>query len=122
MTRRAARNRGRRAETIAALWLRLKCYAILARGYATREGEIDIIAQRGRTIVFVEVKARATREAALAAITPEKTRRMARAARRWLAHHPAARRCALRGDALLLTPGRRPRHLEDAFTLDLGAM
>ena len=50
--------RGRRAENIAAMFLRLKGYTILDRRCRTPFGEIDIIARRGKTIVFVEVKAR----------------------------------------------------------------
>ncbi|MCA1907094.1 MAG: YraN family protein, partial [Magnetospirillum sp.] len=52
---------GKRAEIMAAWWLRLKGYAILARGWTNRRGsgagEIDIVAKRGRLLVFVEVKA-----------------------------------------------------------------
>lgn len=116
----AARAFGLRAETLAACWLRLKFYKVLARSYAIREGEIDIIARRGRLIVFVEVKARPTLEAAAIAITPEKRRRIARAARHWLARHAQAQSCAWRGDAIFVAPGRWPRHVAGAVELDLG--
>ncbi|MFA6205965.1 MAG: YraN family protein [Methylocystis sp.] len=56
--RRAAYVYGLRAETAATLWLRARRYQILARNFRAHGGEIDIIAKRGRTIVFVEVKAR----------------------------------------------------------------
>ncbi len=48
------------AETRCALGLRLRGYRVLARRYKVPVGEVDIVARRGRTLVFVEVKARAT--------------------------------------------------------------
>ena len=49
---------GRRAEDLTALYLRLRGYLILERNWRTRWGEIDLIAEKGDTLVFVEVKAR----------------------------------------------------------------
>ena len=49
---------GRRAELWAAGYLRLKRYRILARRYKTKQGEIDIIARKGKIIVIIEVKYR----------------------------------------------------------------
>jgi putative endonuclease len=60
MKRQSAERGGRRAESLAAWWLRLKGWRILARRVRTPVGEIDLVARRGRTIAFVEVKARAT--------------------------------------------------------------
>src|SRR5690606_20781701 len=57
--RRRAERAGRRAETLAALFLRLKLYRIVAMRYKTPVGEIDIVARRGRMLVLVEVKQRA---------------------------------------------------------------
>lgn len=113
--RRRARGRGLRAEAIAALYLRCKGYRILARGYRTRSGEIDIIARRGRTLVLVEVKRRPSREDAAWAITPTQKQRIERAAAGFLAAHPAYSDLAVRFDALLLAPGRWPQHIEDAW-------
>lgn len=56
--RRHAAGFGRRAEWLAALLLSLKGYRILARNYVVRGGEIDLVARRGSTVIFVEVKAR----------------------------------------------------------------
>ena len=66
-------------EDLACAELERRGYAILERRYRTRFGEIDIVARDGRTIVFVEVKARLTREygGAAAAITAWKQRRVA---------------------------------------------
>lgn len=110
---------GLRAETIATLWLRGKLYSILARRYRLRGGEIDIIARRGRTIAFVEVKARATLEEAMTSITEEKRRRISRAASRWLAANPWAADHVLRADAVFVAPRRLPVHVEGAMELDL---
>jgi hypothetical protein len=60
--RRSAWLRGRRAEWLAAWWLRLKGYRILARDLRTPVGEIDLIARRGRVLALVEVKARPSLE------------------------------------------------------------
>lgn len=65
LERQRAERRGRRAEKIAAWFLRAKGYAVLARRYKTPVGEIDLVARRGRTLAFVEVKARKEGEAAL---------------------------------------------------------
>lgn len=52
------RETGRRAEDIATQALEHKDYKILERNFSNRFGEIDIIAQDGQTLVFVEVKAK----------------------------------------------------------------
>ena len=118
--RRRANRAGRRAETLAAAWLMLKRYRVLQRGFKVAGGEIDIVARRGTTIVFVEVKARDTRETALLAVDSAKRRRIARAAAVWLSHNPWAARSTFRGDAVLITPRRWPRHVEDAFPVEIG--
>ncbi len=118
--RRAAFVFGLRAETAAALLLRAKGYHVLARRYIAAGGEIDIIAARGDTIAFVEVKARPSIEAAMTAITVEKSRRIARAARHWLARNPAASAKTWRGDAVFLAPWRLPRHAPGFIELGIG--
>jgi putative endonuclease len=117
--RRARHLGGLRAETIATLWLRCKLYTILARRYRLRGGEIDIVARRGRTIAFVEVKARATLEEAMVSITEAKRRRLSRAAAHWLASNPWAADHVLRADAVFIAPRRLPLHVEAAMELDL---
>lgn len=51
---------GRRAESLACLYLRLKGYRILERRFKVRQGEVDIIARKGKAIAMIEVKQRAT--------------------------------------------------------------
>ncbi len=115
--RRLAHLLGLRAETIAAIFLALKGYSILARRYSANGGEIDLIARRGRAIAFVEVKARADLGVAADAISPAKQRRIARAARAWLTRNPWAMGFTLRGDAVFVVPGRLPQHLPAAYSL-----
>ena len=117
--RRRAHRFGLRAESIAALLLRLKGYHPLARRFAAAGGEIDLIVRRGATIAFVEVKARDDLDAAMEAITEAKRRRIGRAARIWLARNPWAAALNLRGDAVFVAPRRLPRHLAAAYRLDL---
>src|SRR5690606_25123476 len=80
MNRKRAEQGGRRAESFAALWLRLKGWTILARRLRTPVGEVDLVARRGRTLAFVEVKARATAEAAAQALDEYRLRRVVAAA------------------------------------------
>jgi putative endonuclease len=117
--RRRAHRFGLRAETIAAWLLRLKGYRVLARRFVVSGGEIDIVAQRGDAIAFVEVKARDDLDEAASAIHEAKRRRISRAARVWLTRNPWAAGSTLRGDAVFVAPGRLPRHLVAAYRLDL---
>ena len=103
---------------MAAVYLRLKGYRILAKRYSVRGGEIDIIARRGTAVAFVEVKYRPTLAAAMTAIDTWKSRRVTRAARVWLAANPWAARLTLRGDAVYLAPRHWPRHVIAAMPLD----
>lgn len=108
---------GRRGETLAILWLSAKGYRLLARRFGGKGGEIDLIMKRGRTIAFVEVKARGALEDALTAITPQKRRLVETRVRQWLARNPWAMDHDLRADAVFLAPWRRPRHVPGAFEL-----
>jgi putative endonuclease len=78
---------GKLGEDIATTQLWQQGYAILARRYRTRYGEIDIVAQDGATLVFVEVKARRSDRfgAAAESVTPWKQRRLAAMALDYLA-------------------------------------
>ena len=117
--RRGAHLFGLKAELLAALLLRLKGYSILAQRYAVSGGEIDIIARRGDSIAFVEVKARADLDMATDSITAAKRRRIARGARVWLARNPWAVGLTLRGDAVYVAPRRLPRHALSAYRLEI---
>lgn len=114
----AAYRRGLSAETLAAWLLRAKLYRVLAHRYRTPAGEIDIIARRGRTIAFVEVKTRANETEALEAVGAGARRRIARAAELWLAAHPGAAGFDLRFDLVIVVPGSLPRHVPAVFDVE----
>lgn len=80
-SRQAAERDGRRAEWLAALWLRVRGYRVLARNVRTPLGEIDMIVRRGNIVTFVEVKCRQTEGDARRAVTVKQRQRIARAAR-----------------------------------------
>jgi putative endonuclease len=103
------------AESRAAAYLMAKGYRVVARRFKTPVGEIDIVARRGRALVFVEVKARNTLDAAAEAVTPRQRRRIIAAAEAWLARNPDDVMRDMRFDVVLVAPGRLPRHLEGAF-------
>ena len=117
-TRRRAYGRGRRAEALAAWWLRLKGYRIVARGFRVPAGEIDLIARRGRVLAHVEVKARPSLEEAREALTPRQRRRIERAAEAFLQRRPDLAGLDQRFDVVLLAPRRRPHHLENAWHIE----
>ena len=111
----AAYRGGHRGEAVAAWYLRLKFYRIIARRYRTPLGEIDLIAERWGTIVFVEVKARARADSLLATLESINEGRIVRAADYWLSRHPRAADSDCRFDVIFLLPWRWPHHLVNAF-------
>ena len=112
--------RGRLSELVAAALLLAKGYRILGRRCRTPYGEIDLIAVRGRRLAFVEVKRRATRAEAEAALTPYQARRIVRAADHWVSRHPRYRDHNRGLDAILVVPRRLPMHLPDALQVVIG--
>jgi putative endonuclease len=108
---------GHRGERLAALFLRCKLYRIVQRRYKTPVGEIDLIAERFGTTVFVEVKARRKAESEAETLEGVNRARIIRAAQYWLARHPAKAATSLRFDIIFLSPGRWPRHFTNAFGL-----
>jgi putative endonuclease len=114
VNREAAEKRGRGAESLACWYLRLHGWRILARRARVRGGEVDIVARRGRTLAFVEVKARATTEAAGFALDDWRLRRVVTAAERLAPRYMRAGD-DVRIDALFLVPGRWPRHLANVW-------
>lgn len=113
--RRKAYRGGHRGEALAALFLRLKLYRIVARRYKTPVGEIDLIAERSGTTVFVEVKARSRAASEAETLAAVNQSRIVRAAQYWLARHPGKAETAFRFDVIFLAPRRWPRHVVNAF-------
>jgi putative endonuclease len=114
----AARQAGRRGEILAALWLMAKGYRILGFRLRLPQGEIDLVVARGRVVAAVEVKQRATVEAALDAVTFEQRQRLRRALAAFAARRPRYKDAGLRLDLMALAPGRRPRHIPAAWRED----
>jgi putative endonuclease len=108
---------GRAAEAIAARHLEAHGLRVLARNYRCRAGEIDIVAQDGEALVFVEVRYRASRTfgGAAASIDARKQAKIVRAAQHYLS---GRRECACRFDVVLLDrlDPRAAEWIRDAFS------
>jgi putative endonuclease len=114
VNREAAEKRGRGAETLACWWLRLHGWRILCRRARVPGGEVDVVARRRRTVAFVEVKARATVDAAALSLDAWRIRRVVTAAER-LAPRFMKPGDDIRIDAIFIVPGRLPRHLANVW-------
>lgn len=113
-SRLAAELFGRRSEMLAAWFLRFKGYRILASRFKTPVGEIDLVARRFGTLVFVEVKARKAGSVDDAWLAVN-DRRISRAADYFLARHPRYADTDMRYDVIFLAPMAWPRHVVNAF-------
>jgi putative endonuclease len=110
--RQVAERRGRRAETIAALWLGLKGWRVVARRRRLPMIEVDLVVRRGALVAVVEVKRRASIEEAVAALTPMAAARLQAAAGQIAAELSSAGAPVFaRVDLVALAPGRLPRHI-----------
>lgn len=113
--RQQAERKGRRAEWMAAMALRLKGYRIVAKRFKTSVGEVDLIARKGDLVLLVEVKARADLMACHNAISATAARRIEAAGDQWLARQPDAHRLSVRRDLVAIIPRRWPAHVANAF-------
>lgn len=121
--RRRAWERGRAAERLAILALRLSGYRILARNLKLGPvnaglGEIDIVASHGRVIAFIEVKSRADWGLAAESILVRQRQRIVRAASAFLAARPQFAGHQARFDVMLVVPWRWPRHILNSWRSD----
>jgi putative endonuclease len=115
----AGPHRGDAGEDLACAHLRARGMKVLARNYRCRSGEIDVVADDRGTLVFVEVKERRgdAHGSAVEAVTPEKRRRVVRAARAYAATHGLSE-SPIRFDVLAIdwgAEGPRVRHDAGAF-------
>jgi len=106
---------GLSAESRAAAFLIAKGYRIVARRWRSPVGEIDIVARRRKTLVFVEVKARERLDDAAEAVIVRQQRRIIAAAEAWLASHPDDINSDMRFDVVLVAQKSIPRHIMAAF-------
>ena len=115
MNRRAREKAGRRAEWLAALYLRLKGYRVLEMRYKTPSGEIDIIARKKDILIFAEVKKRPTLEDAQDAIGWQSQKRIIRASEIYVSRTRAAQSLGMRYNAIYVLPGLKLIHEPDAW-------
>jgi putative endonuclease len=115
---------GRRSEIDGAGYLRSIGFRVIASGYRTRAGEVDLIAWDGDVLVFVEVKALHSSAPPEGAVGLRKQRRVVRAARSYLAQY-RLHAAAFRFDILAVSvlPGQKPvfRLLRAAFSSGFGS-
>ena len=100
-----------RGERLAARHYRLRGYRILGTNVRAGGYEVDLIARRGRRLLFVEVKERARPSygGAVGAVNREKRRRVRRAAASWLQAHPESAGLEVRFEVAAVTGGRVER-------------
>jgi putative endonuclease len=114
MNRSEAEKRGRRGEAIAAWFLRLHGWRIVGERVKTPRGEVDLIARRGNTVAFVEVKARTKALDLATAIDAYGLRRVAAAAEILLPKYGAGTE-NMQIDVILVAPWRWPHHLPNVW-------
>ncbi len=107
---------GLAAERKAARWYRLRGWTILGANVWAGRNELDLIARRGRQLRFVEVKEKGGPGFGdpLDMVTPEKQRRVRRAAAVWLASRPELSGLTVGFDVVAVREGRLER-IPDAF-------
>ena len=125
------RRRGDFGERAALFYLLRRFYRVLARNYQADGGEIDLVAKRGGTLIFFEVKTRrldpeteTTLTKPAAAVDRDKRANLIAAARQWLGYHPTTRK-EIRFDVIevYLDPKKkrdrvlRIHHIRSAFRL-----
>ena len=103
------------AELVGVVYLSLQGWRIIARRYRNPWGEIDLIARRGSSLAFIEVKARATREAAAESLGPVQRSRIVRAAQGFLAANPSLQSLTPRFDVMVVGTSFWPRYIRGAF-------
>ena len=113
--RQRAYQRGLRAEHFAAIVLLLKGFRIVSRRYKTPVGEVDLVARRGSLVLFVEVKARQSHQAALDSISWTAQKRIEAAGNWWLCRQPDAAKLSWRFDVITVQPRRWPRHFKNVW-------
>lgn len=129
--RQRAEHQGRTAEFVALVYLMLTCHRILARRWRGSAGEIDLVARRGRRIIFVEVKFRHRSDAGSGAgsgagsdaggiPTAQQRQRIARAAQQFCRQRRISPAFELRFDLIQISPSFGGilfsiRHIRDAW-------
>ncbi|MDR1551064.1 MAG: YraN family protein [Holosporaceae bacterium] len=100
-------------ERVAVFFLLIKGYRILARRYKTVCGEIDIIARKRDTVVFLEVKSRKNIEKCYNAITKRQLARIQRSSEIFMRRANNLSNCSRRYDVILIADWEWPIHIEN---------
>ena len=114
MSRLQAEKRGLRGEAIAAWFLRFRGWRIVGKRIKTPRGEVDLIARRGKTVAFVEVKARTKMTDLATAVDAYRLRRVAAAAEILLPKYGKGTE-NMQIDVILVAPWRWPHHLPNVW-------
>ncbi len=113
------KNTGKIAELIARIFFRLKGYAIIAKNRKTASkmpaGEVDFIALKDKTIIFVEVKKRQSIEKARYAIRYTQQKRIVYAAKLFIKQNPYYQNYNIRFDAVLIKFPFNIVHIKNAW-------
>ncbi|MDR0753705.1 MAG: YraN family protein [Holosporaceae bacterium] len=107
----ATEQKGYWGEFIAVCLLKFKGYRILARRYKTICGEIDIVARKSDTIVFVEVKSRKSMDKCYNAILNKQLRRIQRASEIFMHRNANLEQNFMRYDVILVADWKFPVHI-----------
>lgn len=107
--------KGKTGELLAKIYLRLKLYKIVEMNYKGANGEIDIIAKKGNTLVFVEVKYRANLENGYPreAVNKHKIQKITKTAQHYIASHNI-KNTDFRFDVIEIL-GKHIEHIKNAF-------
>ena len=122
-TRKKAYRYGMTAEKFAAAYLTCKAYRVLAERYRNHQGEIDIVACKGRMLVAVEVKARQSFKDCEEVVTAGKQQKISRAVEGLIGGQgkisglTSAHTRNIRFDVIWMAPWRWPLHIKDAWRL-----
>ena len=100
---------GQEGEAEAERYLRRKGYRIVARNVRSSLGELDLVAEDGQTLVFIEVKARRSGEfgGAIHAVHRQKQQKLARLASQFLAQHDVPSLCCLVGTLIICSADKK---------------
>jgi putative endonuclease len=112
-TRKSAYHFGIAAEYVAILWLMFKGYRIIRRRFHCKQGEIDIIARKASTLVFIEVKARRKLSSCAESITASKLQKFHKAVGFFLMKNPKYASMPQRIDAIFIGMDALPQHLKN---------
>lgn len=107
---------GQGGEAAAQRYLAELGFEVLETNWSCKIGEIDLIARKGKMIVFVEVKTSKTIDAARQRISYGQQRRIANAAQIWIREHAFGPSYLFRFDAILVGSNQKLQHIEGAWT------